>query len=238
MNGVAIRENGARMTLVGHLQELRQRIIKSLLALFAAAAGCYYHVDTLLPWLIVPAGKLYYMNPAEAFFTYCKVALVGGLLISLPVIMYQFWAFLLPAMTSRELSAGFLLVPLSVALFYGGVIFAYQFVVPAAVGFFSGFSSEFLQPMFSLGQYISLVISLLFPFGLIFEMPLLIVALVRCGIISVGTLTAYRKYAVIAAFILGGIISPTPDIVGQAMLAIPLLLLYEISLLICRCFPG
>lgn len=222
------------MTLVDHLQELRERLIKVLAVLGVASAGCYYYVDTLMSWLILPAGKLYYMNPAEAFFTYCKVALVGGLLISIPVIIYQFWAFLIPAMTEKELSTGLVLVPGSIALFYSGVVFSHFFVVPAAVKFFMGFSTEFLQPMFSLGQYVSLVLSLLFPFGLIFELPLVIVVLAYFGIVSSRALIRYRKYAIVIAFVSGGIISPTPDIFGQAMLAIPIILLYELSIVVSR----
>lgn len=222
------------MTLVGHLQELRERLIKVLAVLGVASAVCYYYVDAIMARLILPAGKLYYMNPAEAFFTYCKVALVGGVFISIPMILYQFWSFLLPALTAKELSAGFLLVPGSIALFYSGVAFSHYFVVPAAVKFFMGFSTEYLQPMFSLGQYVSLVISLLFPFGLVFELPLVIVVLAYFGIVSSSELIRYRKYAIVIAFVLGGVISPTPDIFGQAMLAIPIILLYELSIVISK----
>ncbi|MDF2569055.1 MAG: tatC [Sporomusa sp.] len=234
MERLEFERSKGEMTLVGHLEELRTRLIKVLAALGATSVTCYYYVDSIISWMILPAGKLYYMNPAEAFFTYCKVALVGGFFISIPVILYQFWAFVIPALTEKELSIGFWLVPGSVALFYSGVVFSHYFVVPAAVKFFMGFSTEFLQPMFSLGQYVSLVISLLFPFGMIFELPLFIVVMAYFGIVSSRNLIHYRKYAIVIAFVLGGVISPTPDMFGQAMLAIPIILLYELSIVISK----
>lgn len=224
----------SEMALMDHLQELRQRLIKAIGALGAGSIVSYFYIEQILSWLIAPAGKLYYLNPAEAFFTYCKIALVGGLVLAMPVIMYQFWQFLLPALTDRELSAGLVLVPSSILLFYGGVTFSHFFVVPAAIKFFIGFSNDYLLPMFSLGQYVSFVLSLLYPFGLVFELPLVILVLTHFGLISSSLLAQYRKYTLVGAFIAGGIISPTPDILGQTMLAMPIIMLYELSYFIAK----
>ncbi|MDU4962606.1 MAG: twin-arginine translocase subunit TatC [Sporomusaceae bacterium] len=228
----------AEMALVDHLQELRTRLIAALVVLAAASAVCYYYVDAIMRWLLLPVGKLYYINPAEAFLTYCKVAMAAGLFVCAPFILYQFWAFVIPALTARERAAVAFFAPVSIVLFYGGAAFAYFFIMPAAVAFFISFANESLQPMISVGQYVSLVLSLLLPFGLVFELPLLVAALARAGLVSAGALASRRKYAIVAAFVIGGIVSPTPDVFGQIMLAVPVMLLYECSIWIARCcFP-
>lgn len=230
MTGSNLSSNDkAEMSLVEHLQELRQRLIKIIIAIIIPSIVCYFYVDKIVDLLIVPAGKLYYLSPAEAFFTYCKVAVIAGFVISIPIIMYQIWAFLLPAFTVEERYAGLILVPSSIILFYIGLLFSYYLVLPMAINFFIGFSSEYLQPMFSMGQYIGFVLSMLFPFGIVFELPLFILVMARFGIINSSKLSKYRKYSIVFAFIIGGVVSPTPDIFGQTMLALPIIILYEFS---------
>lgn len=219
-----------QMSLVGHLQELRQRLIRSIIAVAAGSAGSYFFINQIMAWLVLPAGRLYYLSPAEAFFTYVKVAFITGFLVALPIVLYEVWAFLMPALTTVERMALSFLVPGSVLLFYLGLGFAYFLVLPAAVGFFCGFASDGLQPLFSLGQYVAFVLSLVLPFGLVFEMPLFILVLAQFNLISSMRLTLWRKYAAVMAFVIGGVVSPTPDIFGQAMLAIPIVMLYEISM--------
>lgn len=225
------------MTLYEHLRELRVRLIKILAALGVSSIFCYYFVSDILAWMIAPAGRLFYLSPAEAFFTYCKVALIGGMVISIPVTLYQFWAFLIPALTDKEMAIGVFLIPASVALFYCGLAFSHFLVIPAAVNFFMGFSSESLQAMFSLGQYVSFVLSLLFPFGLVFELPLVILVLAYFGVVSMELLRRYRKHMIVISFVIGGVVSPTPDIFGQTMLALPIIILYELSILITGFLP-
>jgi len=222
------------MPLVGHLEELRRRLIRIIIALAGGSVGCYLFIDQIMAWLTAPAGKLYYLSPAEAFFSYCKVACITGLLVTLPWVLYEVWAFLLPALTATERFALRLLVPSSALLFYLGLGFAYKWVLPAAMHFFGSFAGTDLQPMFSLGQYVSFVLSLVVPFGLVFEMPLFMLVLASLNIISSRRLATWRKFMVVLAFIAGGIISPTPDILGQVLLAVPIILLYETSLAIIR----
>jgi sec-independent protein translocase protein TatC len=219
-----------RMSLVGHLQELRQRLIRSIIGVLAGSLVSFCFIDSIMIWLVGPAGRLYYLSPAEAFFTYVKVSFIAGFLVALPLVLYELWSFLLPAFTTTERDIFSFLVPMSVLLFYLGLGFAYVFVLPAAIGFFCGFAGDSLQPLFSLGQYVSFVLSLIVPFGLVFEMPLFILVLAQINLISSLHLIAWRRYAVVMAFVIGGVVSPTPDIFGQAMLAIPIILLYEISL--------
>jgi sec-independent protein translocase protein TatC len=225
---------GSPMTVVDHLQELRERIIRSLLALAAGFVISYFFSDRIIAFLIAPVGKLYYMSPAEAFFSYMKVSFFAGLLLALPVLLYQVWAFLVPALTTDERMALAFLVPASVVLFFGGLVFSYLFVLPAATRFFVGFASDVLQPMLSLGGYISFVISMVLPFGVVFELPLFILVLAKTGLVSSEFLVRQRKPMIVLAFIIGAVISPTPDIFSQAMIAIPLLVLYEISIFILR----
>lgn len=218
------------MTLVGHLGELRRRIVISLVAVVAGTIAAYAYVDELMAFVTSPAGKLYFMSPAEGFFAYLKLAVFGGLLLALPVILWEAWAFVAPALTPGETKWAVVMVPGSVLLFFTGVSFAYFLVWPPAVKFFLGFGSESLQPMLSLGQYLSFMLSFILPFGLIFNLPLALLVLARMGIISSRFLAKQRRIMILVAFIAGGIITPTPDVFSQTMMAIPIILLYEASI--------
>lgn len=226
-------EDGA-MTLVEHLAELRTRIIRVLAVIAAATLAGYAGIDRIMQYLVAPAGKLYYLTPAEAFITYFKVALVLGVLAALPVICYQIWAFFAPALTRREKRVGLILVPGSVLLFYAGTAFAYVLALPAAVRFFLGFASESLAPMLSLGSYVSFVLSFCLPFGFVFQLPVVMLVLALSGILKPAVLAGKRRYVVVLAFVAGAVISPTPDIFGQTLLALPIIVLYELSLVLIR----
>lgn len=225
---------GGDMSLIDHLQELRRRLIISILAVAVCSGVAYFFAQDLVHYITIPAGKLYYMNPAEAFFTYLKVSFFAGFLLALPVVTYQMWAFILPALTKQERKVSMFLVPSSVLLFFIGLTFSYFLVLPAGVKFFIGFATEDLQPLFSIGQYLSFVISFLLPFGLIFELPLFIFVLAKMGIITSAYLMGKRKVMIVMSFVVGAVISPTPDIFSQTMVAVPLLVLYELSILIVK----
>ncbi|MCX7779511.1 MAG: twin-arginine translocase subunit TatC [Negativicutes bacterium] len=231
-------EAGGEMSLVDHLQELRARIIKAAIAVGIGFIISYFYAEQLIQFITAPAGKLYYMSPAEGFFSYLKIAFVTGILGALPVILYQIWAFLVPALTANERTALVILVPSSVILFFAGLLFSYFLVLPAALKFFIGFASDNLQPLLSLGQYLSFIISFLLPFGIIFELPLFLVVLAKVGLISSAFLAGKRKMVVVLSFVVGAVISPTPDVFSQTMIAIPLLLLYEASILVLKHFMG
>ena len=218
------------MTLVGHLGELRRRIIVSVIAVVAGTLAAYFYIDELMRFVTAPAGKLYFMSPAEGFFAYLKLAVFAGFMLALPVVLWQVWAFVAPALTSGEKKWAFIMVPGAVLLFFTGVAFAYLLVWPAAVKFFLGFGSESLQPMLSLGQYLSFLFSFILPFGIIFNLPLALLVLAKMGIISSNFLAKQRRMMILVAFIVGGIITPTPDIFTQTMMAIPIILLYEASI--------
>jgi sec-independent protein translocase protein TatC len=222
------------MSLVQHLEELRRRIIIIVVAVAIGATACYFYAAELVQFITAPAGKLYYLNPAEAFFSYLKVSFFAGFLLALPVVLYEIWAFTVPALTTTERKAGVVLVPASVLLFFVGLAFSYFFVLPAGIKFFMGFATDSLQPLFSIGQYLSFVISFLLPFGFIFELPLFVLVLAKLGVISSAFLTAKRKVVVVLSFVIGAVISPTPDVFSQCMVAVPMVVLYEISILVVK----
>ena len=219
-----------QMTLVGHLGELRRRLVVSVVAVVAGSAGAYVFVEDLMRYVIAPAGRLYFMSPAEGFFAYLKLAVFAGFLAALPVVLWQVWGFVAPALTADEKRWGIVLLPGALVLFFIGVGFAYLLVWPAAVNFFLGFGNESLMPMISLGQYLSFLLSFILPFGVIFNLPLLLVALAKMGIINSAVLAKHRKMMILGAFVAGGIITPTPDVLTQTMMAMPIILFYEASI--------
>ena len=224
-----LMDEAGSMSLIDHLGELRGRIIVALVAMIIGTVVSYYYVDDIIQILIAPAGKLYYTKPTEAFFTYMKISIISGLIVSSPVWFYQMWAFIIPALSKGEKKVTFLIVPSAISLFIIGVLFSYYLVLPTAIEFFIGFGTDGLQPLFSIGQYIDFVVGFIIPFGITFELPLIIVALGALGILSSQRVRSFRKMFILLAFIVGGAISPTPDMLSQTMIAGPMVLLYEIS---------
>jgi sec-independent protein translocase protein TatC len=225
-------DEARELSLVGHLSELRKRLIIIAVAVIVGTCISYYYVDLLLEILLKPAGKLYYMRPTEAFFTYMKVSVVGGLVIAAPIILHQIWLFVKPALTVREKQLSNWILPVAIGLFGIGIVFSYFLVLPAAVKFFMGFATDELQPMFSIGQYMDFVLSFVLPFGLIFELPLILIILGYFNLITSRFLKTKRKIFILISFIIGAIISPTPDMFSQTMIALPMILLYETSLFV------
>ena len=221
----ALADDGT-MSITAHLEELRSRIIKSLLAIAAGSGVAYFFLDEITKFLTAPVGKLYYMQPGEAFFTYLKIDIVAGFLIALPIIFFHVWQFFLPALTKSERAVLGLLVPASVILFFAGLAFAFFLILPLAIKFFMGFSSEDLQSMFSFQNYFDFVITFLLPFGFVFELPLIVIVLAQLGILTSEFLGKYRRIIFFLSFIIGAIITP-PDIISQVSLALPVILLYE-----------
>ena len=226
------------MSLVRHLEELRQRIIRSLIAIGIGSGVAYYYIEDIMGYITMPTGRLYYLQPAEAFFTYLKIALAAGFLLALPVVFYQLWKFVLPALTIRERTVVGVLVPSSVLLFFAGLSFAFFLALPAAIKFFVGFSTENLQPMFTLHQYFDFVLSFVLPFGAVFELPLFIIVFAKLGFIGSDFLRRKQRLGILLSFVVGAIVSPTPDIFNQSMIAVPLIVLYEISYVTVRFIMG
>ena len=222
------------MSLTAHLEELRSRLIKSLLAIAVGSCISYFFLDEIMYYLTLNVGKLYYMKPGEAFFTYIKIDIAAGFLIALPIIFYHAWRFFLPALTAAERMVLGILVPTSVVLFFVGLAFSFFLVLPIALKFFIGFGDENLQAMFSFGNYFDFVVMFLLPFGFIFELPLLIIVLGKIGILTSEWLKKYQRIVIFLSFVIGAIITPTPDIFTQSMIALPMIALYEVGYLVLK----
>ena len=228
-------EDDGTMSLTAHLTELRSRIIKSLLAIVFGSCVAYLFLDEITHWLTLPVGKLYYMKPGEAFFTYLKIDIAAGFLIALPIIFYHAWKFFLPALTKNERAVLGILVPASVALFFTGLAFSFFLILPTALKFFMGFGqeSENLQTLFSFGSYFEFVILFMLPFGFVFELPLVIIVLGKLGILTGEKLGKYRRYVFFFSFVIGALVT-SPDIITQIAVAIPVILLYEVGYLVVK----
>ncbi|MBR6268296.1 MAG: twin-arginine translocase subunit TatC [Selenomonadaceae bacterium] len=217
------------MSLIKHLEELRTRLIRSLLAVAVGSCVAYYFVDDIMYYLAKPVGKLYFMQPSEAFFTYLKVAVVAGFLLALPVVFYHVWRFFLPALTAKERAVLGIVVPTSVLLFFVGLAFSFFLVLPAGIRFFMGFGGENLEALFSIDKYFDFVITFILPFGFVFELPLIITILGKIGILTSEFLKKYQRLVIFLSFIIGAFITPTPDIFTQSMIALPMIALYELG---------
>lgn len=223
-------EAAGAMPLTGHLAELRKRILYSLAAVLAGTVLCLFFIQNLISLLTAPAGHLYFARPAEVFVIYMKTALIAGFILASPVVFFQFWRFILPAMTDREKTWTLFFVPLSVSLFLGGIAFSYFLVMPQSLHFLMAFGGENFTPLLSMESYLEFVLLLILPFGVMFNLPLLMMALALAGLVKEKTLKRGRKFVILAAFILAAVITPTPDILTQSLLALPAVFFYEISL--------
>ena len=229
----AVLDDGS-MSLIAHLTELRSRLIKCLVATALGSVVGYYYIQEIMHYITLPAGKLYYMQPAEAFFTYLKVACVAGFLLALPIIFWQVWRFFLPALTTRERMVLGIVVPTSVVLFFCGLAFSFFLVLPAGIKFFLGFGNTELEALLSVDKYFDFVIMFVLPFGFIFELPLVITILGKMGLITSAFLKKYQRIIIFLSFVVGALITPTPDVFTQSMIALPIIVLYEVGYFIVR----
>jgi sec-independent protein translocase protein TatC len=198
-------------------------------------ASCFFYrfTDPLLAVLSEPVGPLYYLSPAEGFLARMGLTLIGGVFLSLPVLFYQLWAFVAVGLTRQEKKYIVLFAPLSLVLFLGGAAFAYFSVLPMVLKFFLSFSSHNLVPMLTVSKYISFVGTFCLGFGLVFEMPLVIVFLTKIGIATPAFLVQMRRHAIVLIFIVSAFLTP-PDFISQIFMAVPLVILYEMSVLFSR----
>ena len=232
-NSEELQKDDGTMSLTAHLEELRSRIIKSLVAIAAGSCITYFFLDEITKFLTAPVGKLYYMKPGEAFFTYVKIDIVMGFLIALPVVFFHVWRFFLPALTKTERAVLGLIVPLSVILFFAGLSFSFFLILPTALKFFMGFGTEDLQTMFSFQNYFDFVIMFVLPFGFVFQLPLIITVLGKLGILTSEFLGKYRRIVFFLSFIVGALVT-SPDVFTQVAVALPVMFLYEAGYLIVK----
>ena len=223
-----------KMTLVEHFAELRKRIIIIIVFVIIFSVISYIYVEEIIDFLTrIMDEELVYISPAEAFLTQIKVSIFAGFIVALPIILYQIWSFVLPALKKNERKYLTLLVPVSYILFLAGTVFALIVIIPFGIRFFLGFSSSDLQAMFSIRNYISFVIAIVIPFGLVFQLPLLVFFLTKINLINSHLLARKRKYIIIIMLLLAAILTP-PDIISQIMMVVPLLVLYEGSIILAK----
>jgi len=231
-----------KLPLTSHLQELRKRLVLSFIAIGVGFFICYYFSDTLFNILAAPlmkmmpkGGSLIFISVAEAFFTYMKVAFIAGIILTSPFILYQIWAFVAPGLYQKEKKY---VVPfvLGGSFFFAlGVLFGYFVAIPVGFKFLLGYATDFIKPMPSMKEYLSFSIKFLLAFGLVFEFPVVLVLLAKIGIIDAKMLARQRKYAILLIFIFAAVMTP-PDIISQVLMALPLMGLYELSILFSKIF--
>ncbi len=218
-----------------HIEELRSRLIKSAGAFVLAFCLCYGFIGKLIPVLIAPAGHLVFTSPAEAFSAYMTVGALMALLVASPYICYQVWAFVGDALKPSEKKFVLIFAPLSLLFFFSGGAFAYFVAVPRAYKFLMSFSSEYVIPMVTVKNYLGFLGHMIVAFGVAFELPLILAFLARIGIVSPGYLCQKRRHAIVIILIVAAILAP-PDVVSMLVLALPLMVLYEVGIIFVRIF--
>jgi sec-independent protein translocase protein TatC len=230
------------MPFTQHLEELRRRLIICFVAVGIGFVISYFFAEQLFEILMRPLlkvmpeeGRLIYTGLHEAFVTYLKVAFLAGVGLASPVIIYQLWRFIAPGLYERERSALLPIVFFSSFFFIGGALFGYFVVFPYGFKFFLGFTTEHIEAMPRVREYLSFAAKILFAFGVVFEMPLFTFFLAKLGIVDAQMLRRKQKYSLLLIFTFAALLTP-PDVVTQLMMAGPLLVLYEISILVARIF--
>jgi sec-independent protein translocase protein TatC len=231
-----------KLPFTEHLEELRRRLIVCLIALGVGFVASYGFKEKIFGVLIRPlvsvmgeGDKLIFTGLSEAFVTYLKVSFLAGLILAAPVVTYQFWMFVAPGLYKQERRLLLPIVFLSSVFFIGGSLFGYFVVFPFGFKFFLGFASENIRPLPAMREYLSFSAKLLLTFGLVFELPLVLTFMARLGLVTVDFLKTNRKYAVLIIFIVAAILTP-PDVVSQILMAIPLMALYEVSIMGAKIF--
>jgi len=230
-----------KLPLTAHLEELRKRLIRSLIGIGIGFFACYYFKDGLFRIITKPLmdvmpknSYMIYTSLPEAFFTYMKIAFFASLFLTAPFTLYQIWKFISPGLYQKEKKYVLPFVLTSTLLFIGGVVFAYFLALPPAFGFFVEFSSDALRPMFTMREYLSFALKLLLAFGVSFELPVFIFFMTKLGIVNSRMLSKQRRYAILVIFIMAAVLTPSPDVFTQCIMAIPLMVLYELSIFVAK----
>ncbi len=233
-------DSAEKQPFLSHLEELRKRLVVSAIGVGAGFVIAYIFAERLFQLLVAPlksvmpeGDQLIFTNLPEMFFAYIKVAFIAGIMAASPLIFYQLWMFIAPGLYRKEKKMAIPFVVSSTILFVGGALFGYFVVFPFGFKFFIGFSNDYVKALPSVKQYFSFSMKLLFAFGAVFELPVIIFFLSKMGIVTPQFLSQKRKYAILLTFALAAILTP-PDVITQCMMAGPLIVLYEIGILVSR----
>lgn len=244
--------NDRQMPFWAHLDELRKRIVNMLIAIALGFGVCFYYSERILGIIMLPLNstvrysssfpfiyfepngrieQLYFTTLTEPFMSHMKIGIISGIILAVPVILHQLWKFVSPGLLPHERKYAGRFVFFSTIFFAAGVLFCFVFLLPVAVPFLVSYKTEHLKPIIKIGEYIDFTLKFLLASGAVFELPLGMILLGRMGIISYAGLARLRKYAFLAAFVLGALITPTPDVINMTLMSIPIYLLYELGLL-------
>jgi len=232
------------MPFLEHLEELRMRLLKAIIAVFGATIGCYFFSQMIMTILTRPyykatsslgyeTKKLIFLAPAESFIVSIKISLFAGIFISLPILFYQLWKFAVPGLLEKEKKFVPLIAIFSTLFFLIGEAFCYFVIIPYGLKFLLGWQPGSLEASITIKEYLKFVTMLVLVFGLVFELPLLSFFLTKMGLLTHHFMRKNRRYGIVLTFILAAILTP-PDIVTQLLLAGPLILLYEISIIVSK----
>lgn len=231
---------GAQETFLSHLIELRTRLLRAivavvvvLLCLFPFAKDIYALLAAPLLHALPRGATMIATDVTGTFLVPLKVTLMAAFLIALPFVLYQMWAFVAPGLYQHEKKLAVPVIVSSFFFFLLGMSFAYFFVFPIAFGFFASYTPVGVQMMTDIDKYLSFVLTMFIAFGVTFEVPVIVIVLVRLGVVSLDKLRSIRAYVIVGAFVVGAVFTP-PDVVSQLLLAVPLWLLYELGLLLAR----
>jgi len=234
-----------RMPFFAHLAELRNRLRKAAIAFAVAFVACWFVSHPIYEWLRVPLDNAWIRNadvlgptpmmaftkPTEPFWVYMSVAMWAGIFASSPVIFYQLWKFVAPGLYKNERRVGLGFAFFSAAFFVGGALFCYRFVLENLYSFLLSYSDVDLKPQIKIDEYFDLTKDMMLAFGAVFEMPVLIYFLAKIGLVTHKSLWKFNRWFIVLAFIIGAILTPSPDPLSQIMMAVPMVLLYNMSIL-------
>jgi len=231
-------ENEAEMSFLDHLEELRWRLIYALIGVVAGTVIAWIFIDQLVTFILLKPARdagavLQNLKPFGQIFLYIQVAVIAGIILSLPNLFYQLWKFIAPALKKNEKKYILGVVIFSTVCFLSGIVFAYYVLLPLALQFVARFGTEAIKNNFAINEYMTIIISIMLGAGLVFELPMLSFFLTKLGILTPAFMRKYRRYALVIILFFAALLTP-PDPVSQVILAVPLVLLYEISIFISK----
>lgn len=222
------------LPLLTHLGELRRRLTWAAAAVAVCSIGVYPFTDAVIADMARPVGKLVFIGPLEALWTKLKLSLLLGLIVGLPVVLFQVWSFVQKGLLPKEKRLVLPLTAVSLLLFLSGAAFCYFLIIPVGVTFLLAYGSDVLVPMITVSKYLGFISGMVLSFGLVFELPLVIGFLVQAGMLQAATLRKQRRAAIVVIFIAAAALTPGPDAFSQLVMAMPLLVLYEIGVIVAR----
>jgi len=240
------------MSFWGHLDELRKRLVNMSIAIGIGFILCFNYSEEILGVLMMPLNAtisyslafpfvhftpnknlhtLHFTALTEPFMSHLKIGLIAGIIVMVPVLLRQVWLFIAPGLLERERRYAGQFVFFATLFFAAGVLFCFFFLLPFAIPFLVGYKTEHLTPIIKIGEYIDFTLKFMLAAGAVFELPLIMILLGRMGIIQTSSLTKFRKYAFLISFVIGGLLTPTPDAFNMTIMSIPIYLLYELGIL-------